>query len=397
MIKRKFLKLAGILGFGLMTIFYIEPWFIRKLYYKIESLFKSPVKLPAQDEREGIQLSRRGYSVPVEMALNSRCNSDNDGNPKRFHWGMFDGTKRLSDDQVKEIIGLSRIPRLTDQRVEIQWDGNILTFVLEIVKGENLRDWMMIESGMQQQAVGLVCAALGVGIKFRNQGENGTPISDTCYATTKMRLDPMKPSYNESFWTSSSPSKVKPWRRGNLPDPVRDGNEPLISALQHLKTEKKRGRELTDRAMGQLLWSSRGRTPHFYKSRPWGMTIPTARGEQDISSVYLISDYKLSRYLNWRKNRPTHSVEVIGDIDVDLYNKFMKIFPLHNCVIVIGKNKQFAMAFWEIGYQLLNLMLQAHALKLIYKAILLDENQQKIFQSAGIKNPVAAIMLRQKS
>ena len=36
------------------------------------------------------------------MALNSRCTSDYTGNQKYHHWGMFDKTKRLTDEQTKK-------------------------------------------------------------------------------------------------------------------------------------------------------------------------------------------------------------------------------------------------------------------------------------------------------
>ena len=32
--------------------------------------------------------------------------------------------------------------------------------------------------------------------------------------------------------------------------------------------------------ISQLLWAARGRTPHYVKSHPWGLTIPTWGGVQ---------------------------------------------------------------------------------------------------------------------
>lgn len=78
-----------------MAIFSIESSFIRRLYYKIEDLFKSPVKLPPDSERLEVELPPESEAVSVEMALNSRCNSDYDENPNKFHWGMFDRRKKL--------------------------------------------------------------------------------------------------------------------------------------------------------------------------------------------------------------------------------------------------------------------------------------------------------------
>ena len=380
-----------------MAIFSIEPSFIRRLYYKIEDLFMSPKELPPDSERLEAKLPPEGETVSVEMALNSRCNSDYDDNPKRFHWGMFDRINKLSETQTRRIIGLAKIPRFTDRKVEIQSDCNMLTFVIDNHASGLLRDWMMVESGMQQQAIGLVCAALGVGMVFRSLGEDGTTISDTDYASVKVKLDAMKPTYDGSFWSSSPPAGRKSLRRGNLPDPVRDGNKPLISTLEAVKIKNRSGRKSTDESVSQLLWAARGRTPHLYKSRPWGMTVPTSGGEQNASSVYLIRDDKLFKYVNWHKNRPTHSLETLGKIDLDLYNQLIKPFPFHNSFIVIGKNIDFATALLEVGYQLLNLVLQAQALGLGYEAVMLDENQKEIFRSVGIKDSVCTFSLRQRT
>lgn len=49
--------------------------------------------------------------------------------------------------------------------------------------------------------------------------------------------------------------------------------------------------------------------------------------------------------------------------------------------------------FGEVGYQLLNAILQAAALDLRYQAILLDELQTALVESAGIKTPEAALAL----
>jgi len=379
-----------------MAIFSIESSFIKRLYYKIEGLFMSLKELPPDSEKLEAELPPEGETISVEMALNSRCTSDYDGNSKKFHWGMFDRTNKLSETQTRRIIGLAKIPRFTDRKVEIQSDCNMLTFVIDNHASGLLRDWMMVESGMQQQAIGLVCAALGVGMVFRSLGEDGTTISDTDYASVKVKLDAIKPTYDGSFWSSLPPAGTKSWLRGNLPDPVRDGNKPLISTLEAVKIKNRSDRKSTDESVSQLLWAARGRTPHLYKSRPWGMTVPTSQGEQNASSVYLIRDDKLFKYVNWHKNRPTHSLETLGKIDLDVYNQLMRLFPFHNSFIVIGKNTDFATALLEVGYQVLNLVLQAQALGLSYETILLDENQKEIFRSVGIKDTVCAFLLRHK-
>ena len=389
--RRAFLITAGVLGVGFMAIFFIEPWVIRKIYYRIKDRFEKPRKLSPDSERAEIVLPPKGETVSVEMALNSRCNSDYDENPKRFHWGMFDRMRKLSDAQIEKIIHLARIPRFTDRKVEIQSERNMLTSVIDNRPSGLLRDWMMVESGMQQQAVGLVCAALGVGMRFSNLGKDGTAISNTEHATTKIKVDAMRPTYDGLFWTSSPPAGRKPWSGGNLPDPVRDGDMPLISAMENLKTEGKNGREATDQSISQLVWAARGRTPHFYKSKPWGMTIPTAQGKQNTSCVYFTSENTLYRYVNWDKNGPTHSLEVLGDIDTDLDNQLLRLFPSFNCFFVIGIIETSGIALWEVGYQVLNILLQAHSLNVTYQAVLLAETHKTILRRMHIEHPVVLV------
>ena len=149
----------------------------------------------------------------------------------------------------------------------------------------------------------------------------------------------------------------------------------------------------TEESISQLLWAARGRTPHFYKSRPWGLTIPTWAGEQNISSVYLISDFKLSKYVNWHKNRPTHSLLEVARIDKQIFDKFSRSYSPNDRFIVLGKNEDFQRSLWKVGYQLLNLLLQASVLNINYRVFLLDTSQKVILQDIGIKAPVAILAL----
>jgi hypothetical protein len=393
MIRRNFLRLIGLLGLGSVAIFSIDTSFIRRIIYKIEGLFKAPVKLPPDSEREKADLPSEGYAISVEMALNSRCTSDYDGNPKKFHWGLFDKTKKLSDEQIENIVQLSKVPRFTDLRLEIQTKQNILTFVVDNRALGIQRDWVMVESGMQQQAVGLVCAALGVGMVFRNQGKDGTALSNTDCATVKFRLDAMKPTYGGSFWCSLPPADLKPRKKGNLPDPVRDSNKPLISTLEELKVKSDTGETATDKAMSQLLWAARGRTPHYYKSRPWGLTIPTWAGEQNISTVFVVSKHGLSKYSNWGRFRPTHALQQVKKVDEALLQQLLSLFSANHGLIILAKNEDFARALWEVGYQLLNLVLQATSLNISYQAVLLDETQRATVGRTGLKDPVAILAI----
>ncbi len=374
----------------------IDIYLIKRILYKIQDeLLPRPKPIPVNQKEIAI-LPSEGQNISVETALNSRCSGDNDGNLFKFHWGMFDRTKKLSDEQINKLISWAVVPRFTKYPIKVKPSGNILTFSIDASVSGIYRDWVMVESGMQQQAISLLCAGLGVGHVLQSLGDEGHKLSKTEWGIIKMKLSAMKASYSGSFWTTAIPYGARPWKRGNLPDPSREGEKPLIPTLKAIKTSKKTGREAADESISQLLWAARGRTPHFYKSQPWGMTIPTSGGKQNISSVYLLSNYSLYKYVNWHKNRPTHSLETLGEINLHLWSKLTGLFQNFPTMVVLAKNEDFAIALWEVGYQLLNLLVQADALNLDYKAVLLNEEQRRAFQETSIHRPVAVLLLKKK-
>jgi hypothetical protein len=394
MIRRNFLSIAvvilGICAIGLLSFKFS---FLRKIFYKIKNRISPPSGLKPDDERGDATLSKEGISTSVETALNSRCTSDYDDNPRLFHWGMFDKSKKLTTQQIEKIKACAKIPRFTDIGIEIRNEKKILTFTIDNHVTAPFRDWVMVESGMQQQAIGLVCAALGAGYVFITLGVNGKLIEDDKFATVRMKLDALKPSYNGAYWSVTAPLELKPWKRGTLPDPIRQGAKPLLTALEGLKKANENGRQISANDLGQLLWAARGRTPHYFKSDPWGMTIPTYQGENDMSEVFLVGDGKISKYINWLDNRPTNSLERVGITNAASENILESQYRPNNYFIVLNKNKDMASSLWEIGYQLLNLLVQAFALDISYQAVLLDENQKEIFKKIGINNPVALLAL----
>ncbi len=392
--RRTFLKYGGSLGLSFIAFpAYGFPSVSEMISLIKGRFFMSSAKIPPDSERTVTELPREGLTIPVETALNSRCTSDYNEAPEIFHWGMFDKNKKLSPEQISQVGEFIRIPRFTTHHLDVRIRGNILTFIIDNRVSGTERDWLMIESGMQQQAAGLVCSALGVGMVFKNLGKDGTLISETEHSTVNIRLDAMKPTYSGNFWITSPPVGKKPWLKGEFPDPDRKGSIPLIPALSSLTTHHKTSKELTEHSLGQLLWAARGRTPHLYKSRAWGMTIPTWGGEQNISGVYLISNGKVSKYVNWRKNRPTHSLEETGKTEKELNDQLIRHFPSADTFIVLGRNEAFGRSLWEVGYQMMNILLQAYVSDITYEAILLDETRKAIFRDIGIKAPVAAVAL----
>ena len=123
------------------------------------------------------------------------------------------------------------------------------------------------------------------------------------------------------------------------------------------------------------------------------MTIPTWAGEQNISSVNLLVQGKLYKFLNWHKNRPTQRVELSNELE-EKNNKIIssQISP-KNCFIILAKNESKARSAWEIGYQLFNMMLQAHVLNISYEAILLNKQQKDIFDNIGVSDAAAVLAI----
>jgi len=385
--------------FGTYAIVLLIPFIdlasISELINRIRNRFKTTPKIPEDNQRTEAQLPEGGSMVSVELALNSRCTSDYDDDSNLSHWGLFDNKHKLSKNQLSKIGSLLNIPRFTKSRLEVRRDNNFFMFVVNNQQKETEKGWSMVESGMQQQALCLVCATLGVGTVFRGMGKNGKLLSNNTNGIIRIKLDAMKPSYNGVYWTESSPSGRRRWLPGNLPEPVRDGSFPLLNALSGLKTEKTGRNIADDHAIGQLLWAARGRTPHRYNSsKEWGMTVPTVQGLQDVTRVFYYADGKLFKYVNWEKKRPTHHMEKVGVVNSFLSVFFDHFSPQYNGFIILTKNENFYRALWEIGYELLNILLQASAWNLNYKSVLLNNDQKKYLQNTEIKDAVALVAVR---
>jgi hypothetical protein len=354
---------------------------------------KEKVKSTITHLKPSFRLPMEGEKVSVEKALNSRCTSDNDGDTTKFHWGKFDRWRELTDAQADKVVSIARIPRFTEAAPIIKRNANILTFTSAKTKPGVPQSWAMVENGMLQQAVCLVCSSLGVGMVFSNLGKDGMWVSDSEYAAIDIRIGAMEPSYEGAYWTPLPPAGKNPWQKGNLPDPVRDGQKPLLSILGDVKTENRDGALATEQSISQLLWAGRGRTPHLYNSKPWGMTIPTWAGEQNISGLHLVSEEKLFRYANWSDKQPTHSLLQLKTIKPGEVKEILARFSASLALIVINKNEQFARALWEAGYQLMNMLLQASSLNISYGAFLLREKDKEKLERIGVADPVAVMAL----
>lgn len=395
MTRRNFFAIA-VTGFCLLVGFVLSANSrMQVIFRKIKGRLRTgPTPLPTA-LRHPADLPRDGERVSVELALNSRCSSDSDDDPEIFHWGMLDSGARLSPNQVRRVVDLADRCRVAEAAARIEAENEVLAFSTNAAALGQARESSMIASGMQQQAVCLTCAALGVGLTFDAQGLEGTQVSPQQFITTKMRLGAMKASYSGSFWNAAAPEKERPWLTGNLPDPKRDGQTPLVTALANFRCNSSDGTAATTGQVSQLLWAARGRTPHLYKSTPWGLTVPTWQGLQNISSVYVAAGSKLYKYVNWKNGRPTHRIEV--ESTAAQLARLPNSLPASNCFLVLATNEPHARALWEVGYQLLNIIVQASVLGISYRMLILSDQDRLAFAGIPMGTPVAMIGLHTAS
>ena len=266
--RRRILLIAGGLILTALSV-KLSPFI--EVFRRAQAKLIPPPKEPLVVQRTEAPVNPAGQHVSLELALNSRCTSDLNGNQKIFHWGLFDPQRKLAPDDIKALIDRVQIPRFTDGMLHIEIADNQLIFLMANESDRLKRSWMMIESGMQQQLVCLLCAAFGIGMVFKGRGDDGSEISDTVHANVAMQLDAMQPSYDGSFWCDSPPQGPRPWLQGNLPAPDRKGQSKLndlISTQAHFDYQKINKADRT--AVGQLLWAARGRTPTLLQIQAMG-------------------------------------------------------------------------------------------------------------------------------
>ena len=368
---------------------------LKGLLRKIRGRIRKPSPPLPYERRAEARLFPEGERISVELALNSRCSSDDDDDPTVFHWGMFDRGMRLSDKDIQRIVDLSRAPRYTSWDLGIRIERNVLFVVSDPLASGIQKDWLMVECGMLQQAVFLACASLGVGSVIANLGRDGRILPDGGFASVRIRIDPMKPSYQGSLWSSGAPGPGKRWRQGNLQDPRRDGAVPLGTALAGCAFEQERGTPASVQTLGQLLWAARGRTPHLYKSTPWGLTIPVWSGDEELSGLSVLAERSHWKYVNWRAGRPTHSLSRPRHLPEQAFRKIMERHKDWDCLMILSSNDPHTRALWEIGYQLQNIIVQAHSWGVDYRVLFADRERKDMFaRNLGMADVIIVIGLR---
>jgi hypothetical protein len=243
---------------------------------------------------------------------------------------------------------------------------------------------------------------LGVGTCIRNLGIDGTEYQHKT-ATARHIILEKKASYGDRKFTTVIPGPKRPFRQGRaLSVPRREGKEECLPALEQLSLSQD-GAHAEENDISQMLWAAKGRTPHYVKSHPWGLTIPTWAGHQNHTSVHLVKEKKLYRYVNWTLSRyinwkansfpwwiagnPTHDIKFVKKLKTSTSSY------LPNTGIVLTRNEKTNRALWEVGYMLENMFLQAKSLQIEYKSKVLEEAEIREIEKEQISEPVAILIL----
>lgn len=345
--------------------------------------------------------------VSIEKVLNSRYSSGFDFGTKKSHLGTFID-RHPSKKIVNRIIRCCNIPRFSSGKLLHWFKDEYLFFGFEKPNDPYTERVLQIESGMQHEAVYLACAAQGVGTCIHNQGINGTEYGEKI-ATARHLIMEMADPYESGKFTTKAPGPEKPFRAGkNLTEPLRDGDVECLPQLEHLTSFNKSVSSATKKDISQLLWAAKGRTPHLIRKHVWnqlcGLTIPTWGGGQSYTSICLVKDGKLFRYINWTKkfsllNRlflnyakwtrgnPTHDIHFVRNVNIRAR------LDGADTAIILARNEKTNRALWEVGYMLENIFLQAKSLGISYKSKIFTRDEIKKLERNGISEAVAALLL----
>jgi len=326
-------------------------------------------------------------TISVEKVLNSRCSSDFDGNPKENHWGNFIKDKHPSHEIIERILRCCRVPQYSDGKLLLWFEEEYLFLGFEKTNDLFKTRLLHIESGMQQEAVYLACTALGLGTCIHNLGIDGTEYIDKMSTVRHLILEKAN-SYETGKFTTAAPGPEKPFKKGkNLTEPKRDSSVECLPELEQLTLFKNTGTQADEKDISQLLWAAKGKTPHYIKSHPWGLTIPTWGGGQNYTNVHLVKENKLFRYINWTIGNPTHDIKFLKSV------KICSLLDGSNVGIILSRNEKTNRALWEAGYMLENMFLQAKSLGISYKSKVFSKNEIGKLERNGISEAVAALLL----
>jgi hypothetical protein len=359
-------------------------------------------------------------NVSLELALNSRVST---GGWKGIERAGKLGNQPLTPDQVEFVFWcLQHTPHISQEPIVIECGGErferYIRFLtakmgtLELVQYPRIKHpsirlyWptkkklrtvtfstdtenaYWVERGMGQEMVHLAGTIAQVGVNM--------------IGGVYVDLVPMIP-----FFTQKTPEN---YRRGNLPEPIRDGKNSAVECIKKRKTVKTFSKEIVSRVqLGQLLWAGGGCTPHktvrYHRYGTLalggqGKTIPSASATY-TTILYIMGADGIFKYLNWdeEKDVATHSLGTVRTGNVlkigeyreggwvytrtgELLQEIQTIVPTlpkASTYIVVSSNGKLGpyLALMEAGYSALHIVLQAQALHLASNISVVDQSQMK--------------------
>jgi hypothetical protein len=243
-----------------------------------------------------------------------------------------------------------------------------------------------VERGMGQEMVHIAGAIAQVGINM--------------IGGMYVDLVPMIP-----YFTQKPPEN---YRRGNLPDPIRDGSNVAIECIKKGENAKIFTEDKVSKAqLGQFLWAGSGCTPHktvrYHRYGTLsiggqGKTIPSASATY-TTTLYVLEEAGIFKYLNWDEENDvaTHSLGIVrkgnmlkigeykkrewrytrtGDLCQEI-QRIVPTIPKAATYIVIASNGKLGpyLSLMEAGYSALHIGLQAQALHLASNISVLSQIQ----------------------
>ncbi len=375
-------------------------------------------------------------NVSLELALNSRVST---GGWKGIERGGKLGNQPLTLDQVEFVFWcLQHTPHISKEPIVIECGGkrfdnetrslNGKKILLEPIqypstKHPSIRlQWSTekklrkvafstdnenaywVERGMGQEMVHIAGAIAQVGVNM--------------IGGMYVDLVPMVP-----YFTQSPPEK---YRRGNLPDPIRDGKNSAVDCINKWKNPETFTEEKVSRAqLGQLLWAGIGCTPHktvrYHRYGTLaiggqGKTIPSASATY-TTTLYIIEEEGIFKYLNWdeEKDVATHSLGIVrtgnilkigeyrdggwiytrtGELSKEIQKIVSKISKAPTYIVVASNGKLGPyLSLMEAGYSALHIVLQAQALHLASNIQVISQIQMtKIKGTLGLNDSPIVII-----
>jgi hypothetical protein len=284
----------------------------------------------------------------------------------------------------KRMLDPIQYPGIKQPSIRLHWrtEKNLRKVVFS-TESENAY-W--VERGMGQEMVHIAGAISQVGVNM--------------IGGMYVDLVPMIP-----YFTQTSPEN---YRRGNLPDPIRDGNVVAIECIKKREnTDNFTEEKLSKAQLGQFLWAGSGCTPHktvrYHRYGTLsiggqGKTIPSASATY-TTTLYVLEEEGIFKYLNWDEENDvaTHSLGIVrkgnmlkigeykkrewrytgtGELCQEI-QKIVPTIPKAATYLVVASNGKLGpyLSLMEAGYSALHIVLQAQALHLASNISVLGQIQ----------------------